>query len=193
MTSCWRSDTAGDDPGAGCEPMSCGSTSRPRREHWASCAGRNHLVHARASRLETGCPPQRAAFWAFPFGLAGGRYGWDLSAAGPEAAVDFALDELAGMFGSGVRKNLVKSHAAGWADKPSTLGAYAAAMPGHYSARVEFARPAGDRICFVGEAVAMSRVQLYDRSVHRPYGWRDDAMRTLSGWSSLRGRPAVHR
>ena len=138
-------------------------------------------------------PAATCCFLAFPFGLAGGRYGWDLSAAGPEAAVDFALDELAGMFGSGVRKNLVKSHAAGWADKPSTLGAYAAAMPGHYSARVEFARPAGDRICFVGEAVAMSRVQLYDRSVHRPYGWRDDAMRTLSGWSSLRGRPAVHR
>ena len=34
------------------------------------------------------------------------------------------------------------------------LGAYAAAIPGHYGARTELAKPLADRLFFAGEAVA---------------------------------------
>lgn len=102
--------------------------------------------------------------WPFDFdlmiGWVGGQFGWEVSAAGPDAAIDFALGEVVKMVGSNARKHFVKGHLTGWADNPWTLGAYAAAMPGYHSARSELARPIADRLFFAGEAVAGPYIML---------------------------------
>ena len=96
--------------------------------------------------------------WPFDFdimiGWIGGQFGWEMSAAGPDAAVDFALEELVKMVGSNARKHFVKGHLTGWANNPGTLGAYAAATPGHYVARADLAKPLAEQLFFAGEAVA---------------------------------------
>jgi monoamine oxidase len=102
--------------------------------------------------------------WPFDFdhmfGFVGGSFGWELSAAGTDAAVDFALGEVVKMVGSDARKHFVKGHLTGWAENPHTLGAYATARPGHHSARADLATPVGDRIFFAGEATAGPYIML---------------------------------
>ena len=102
--------------------------------------------------------------WPFDFdimiGWVGGEFGWELSAAGTDAAVDFALEEVVKMVGSDARQHFVTGHLTGWAENPWTLGAYAAAMPGHYGARAELAKPIADRLFFAGEAVAAPYMML---------------------------------
>jgi monoamine oxidase len=111
-------------------------------------------------------PAEACYFLTYPFGydlmvgFVGGAFGWQLSAEGTDAAVDFALGEVVKMVGSKARDHFVKGHLTGWADNPWTYGAYAAATPGHYDARADLAQPVGDRIYFAGEAVAMPYVQL---------------------------------
>ena len=96
--------------------------------------------------------------WPFQFnlmvGFVGGEFGWDLSAKGSRAAIDFALGELVKMLGSDVRKHFVKGFLTGWASDPLTLGAYSAAKPGHYQARIELARSLHNRLFFAGEAAS---------------------------------------
>lgn len=117
-------------------------------------------------RVPNQMPAEACYFLTWPFGFdimvgfVGGAFGWQLSAEGRAAAVDFALGEVVKMFGAKARNHFVKGHLTGWADNPWTRGAYAAARPGHYSARAELARPLGDRVFFAGEAVAMPYVQL---------------------------------
>jgi monoamine oxidase len=102
--------------------------------------------------------------WPFDFdimiGWIGGQFGWEMSAAGTDAAVDFALEEVVKMVGGDARKHFVKGHLTGWAENPWTLGAYAAAAPGHYGARAELAKPLADRLFFAGEAVAAPYMML---------------------------------
>ena len=78
-------------------------------------------------------------------GFAGGAFGWELSAAGESAAIDFALGEVVKLVGSDARKRFVRGRMSGWAANPNTLGAYAAARPGRWSAREALARPVGER------------------------------------------------
>ena len=111
--------------------------------------------------------PAEACFfltWPFGFnimiGFVGGDFGWRLSAAGTEAAVDFALGEVVKMVGSDARRHFVKGHLTQWASNPWTQGAYSAARPGHFSARAELARPLGNRLFFAGEATAVRYQQL---------------------------------
>lgn len=105
-------------------------------------------------------PAEACYFLAWPFdfdvliGFVGGSFGWELSAAGSEAAVDFALGEVVKIAGSKARDHFVKGHLTGWAGNPLTRGAYAAARPGHYDARRKLAEPLGQRLFFAGEAVA---------------------------------------
>ncbi|KQY75574.1 hypothetical protein ASD25_12035 [Brevundimonas sp. Root1423] len=104
-------------------------------------------------------------FLSFPFtsdlmvGFVGGDLGWELSAAGEAAAVDFATQGLVEMFGSDAARAVVKGALTPWASNPWTRGAYAAASPGRYGAREALARPVGDRIFFAGEAVAGGLIQ----------------------------------
>ena len=111
-------------------------------------------------------PAEACYFLSFPFGFnimigfIGGQFGWQLSAEGTEAAVDFALNEVVNMVGGKARDHFIKGHLTGWAENPWTYGAYAAATPGHHSARADLAKPIGDRVFFAGEAVATPYHQL---------------------------------
>ena len=111
-------------------------------------------------------PAEACYFLTWPFGqdlmigFVGGAFGWELSAAGQEAAVDFALKELERMLGGDVRRHFVKGHLTRWAENPFTEGAYAAARPGHYDARAHLAEPLAERLFFAGEAMAGPYVAL---------------------------------
>lgn len=104
-------------------------------------------------------------FLAFPFdtplliGFVGGDLGWELSAMGEAAAVDFAIQGLVEMFGADAARHVVGGGLTPWAWNPWTRGAYAAAAPGRFGARAALARPVGERLFFAGEALAGGLVQ----------------------------------
>lgn len=105
-------------------------------------------------------PAEACFFLALPHaqpvlvGFVGGAFGWALSREGEAAAVDFATGELVKMFGTDARKHITGGLLTDWAENPLTLGAYAAARPGHFKARETLAEPLGGRVFFAGEAVA---------------------------------------
>ncbi|GGF41434.1 amine oxidase [Aliidongia dinghuensis] len=84
----------------------------------------------------------------------GGNLARELAAAGPDAFAAFALDELAGLFGSDIRKRLVPLAASAWTRDPWSLGAYSYAKPGHADDRAILAAPVDDRLFFAGEATS---------------------------------------
>jgi monoamine oxidase len=99
-------------------------------------------------------------FLAFPFdfnlmiGFVGGDFGWEMSAAGRDVAVDFATGALKRMFGNDAGKHVVKGELSRWASNPWVRGAYSAARPGRTAARRELGRPVANRLYFAGEALA---------------------------------------
>ena len=105
-------------------------------------------------------PAEACYFLTWPFdynvmiGFAGGGFGWELSGAGTDAAVDFALGKVVKMVGSDAKNRFVKGTLSQWANDPLVMGAYAAPRPGRAEARIELARQLGDRLFFAGEAVA---------------------------------------
>lgn len=109
--------------------------------------------------------PAKAAYfltWPFGFdlmvGFLGGEFGWEMSAAGTDATVDFTLGEVVKTLGSDARKHFVKGGLSQWANDPLVRGAYAMPKPGRASARGELSRQLDDRLFFAGEAVAGSYV-----------------------------------
>jgi monoamine oxidase len=71
---------------------------------------------------------------------------------GLEAGFANACEELAGLFGSDVRRTVRPLVASGWSRNPHVGGAYSCALPGHAPAREVLARPFDDRLFFAGEA-----------------------------------------
>lgn len=100
-----------------------------------------------------------AYFLAWPFdsnlmiGFVGGRFGWALSQESDLATIDFALTELAKIFGGAVRRHIVKGGFTRWATDPDMLGSYAHQRPGWPGARQALGLPLG-RLFFAGEATA---------------------------------------
>lgn len=82
----------------------------------------------------------------------GGALAQELERAGKEAMAAFALDELAGLFGSGVRGRLRPAAASGWSADPWAMGAYSYARPGGAEGRTVLARPVMERLFIAGEA-----------------------------------------
>lgn len=89
------------------------------------------------------------------FAYAAGRFGEALEHAGPDAMVDFALEQLTRMYGSNVRRALHRPLCTDWATRPSTLGAYSSARPGHASCREQLNQPLGGHVFFAGEATSL--------------------------------------
>ncbi|MQT11479.1 flavin monoamine oxidase family protein [Segnochrobactrum spirostomi] len=85
-------------------------------------------------------------------GYFGGALARDLEAGGTAAFTAFALDELAGILGSGIRAKLTPITSTAWARDPFALGSYSQARPGRADARLTLAAPVGDRLFFAGEA-----------------------------------------
>lgn len=96
-----------------------------------------------------------------PFGLPlatvyfGGAYAHDVAAAGSEAIIAAAMDELTAVFGSKVRRNVTRSIATGWDADPWSRGAYSAALPGRARARNKLQEPLSERVFFAGEACSI--------------------------------------
>src|SRR5256885_2027393 len=59
-----------------------------------------------------------------------GKLGAGLAEQGEAAMTAFALDWLAGMFGSDVKQAVKRTHATRWTKEPWALGAFSAASPG---------------------------------------------------------------
>ena len=71
---------------------------------------------------------------------------------GPAAGFAHAADQLAALFGSGVRRNLHPLVASSWGRMTHVRGAYSYALPGHAAARKDLALPFEHRLFFAGEA-----------------------------------------
>ncbi|MDB5452766.1 MAG: FAD-dependent oxidoreductase [Caulobacteraceae bacterium] len=110
-----------------------------------------HLF-GRPDRTET------ASYHLRPFGrpylevFVGGRTAGNLEGEGPGATAAFAIEELAALMGSDIRRQLTPLGETAWAADPWALGSYSHALPGFAGARAVLATPVEDRIFFAGEA-----------------------------------------
>jgi monoamine oxidase len=75
---------------------------------------------------------------------------------GIDSAFAFALDQLVGLFGSGIRGKLRPLAASAWSRDHRIGGSYSYALPGSVEARAELARSFDQRIFFAGEATSRS-------------------------------------
>jgi monoamine oxidase len=71
---------------------------------------------------------------------------------GPATGFAHAIDQLAGLFGSNVRRKLQPLVASNWGRTTYVGGAYSHALPGHAAARKDLALPFEERLFFAGEA-----------------------------------------
>jgi monoamine oxidase len=100
-----------------------------------------------------------ASFLTWPFdnnliiGFVGGRFAWELTGAGEEVAIDFALTQLRKILGSTVDQHFVKGAFTRWGRNPNVMGAFAYARPGAALARDALAQPLNNRLWFAGEAL----------------------------------------
>ena len=105
--------------------------------------------------------PDRTATGSYhlrPFGrpvieaFFGGAHARALEAEGGGAAAAFAIEELAGVYGTGIRRRLSVLATTAWASDPWARGSYSHALPGHAGDRAILAAPVDERLFFAGEA-----------------------------------------
>jgi len=82
----------------------------------------------------------------------GGDFGKELEQAGIKAGVDWGLNEMVRIYGSDVKKHLIKGNVTRWGEHPWTLGSYAAAEPGYFHMRAALRQTLADKVFFAGEA-----------------------------------------
>ncbi|MCC5976116.1 MAG: FAD-dependent oxidoreductase [Rubellimicrobium sp.] len=87
----------------------------------------------------------------------GGSFSRELLAAGPQAAIDHALETLVNIFGSGLRRKFIKGHATAWRHEPFVRGSYSGALPGGSDQRAALRQPHAEHIHFAGEATHRSQ------------------------------------
>jgi monoamine oxidase len=101
-----------------------------------------------------------ASYYIRPLGAAtiecffGGQGARHLFDGGLEAAYDYALGQLSGLFGAEIRRTLRPLAASDWSRMPHIGGAYSYALPERAAARKVLARPFEDRLFFAGEATS---------------------------------------
>ncbi len=101
-----------------------------------------------------------ASYHLLPFGrpliegFVGGETARELEVDG-DAFASFARDELAGLFGSGIRRRLEPIAQSRWGRHPFARGSYSHARPGHAEARAVLAGDLDGRLFFAGEACSM--------------------------------------
>ncbi len=109
-------------------------------------------VLGHTDRTATGGYLLRPHGWPLISGYFGGRLAAELERQGPEAMTAFALDELAGIYGAGIRDRLSFLAASAWVGDRFARGAYSSALPGHADDRAALAAPVDNRLFFAGEA-----------------------------------------
>ena len=82
----------------------------------------------------------------------GGEGAQMIEESGPAAGFEYAIDELAALFGTEARRNLRPLIASCWSRTTSIGGGYSYALPGRSAARRRLASPFEDRLFFAGEA-----------------------------------------
>ncbi len=82
----------------------------------------------------------------------GGAHARSLEGQGPGAATAFAIEELVGIYGSGVRSRVHVLAETAWAADPFAGGSYSHALPGRAGDRARLAAPVDNRLFFAGEA-----------------------------------------
>jgi monoamine oxidase len=87
-------------------------------------------------------------------GFFGGNGARALEELGEEGAAAFAIEELAALLGSGIRKRLTPITLSCWAHEPWIGGSYSHACPLHADAREQLANAGDERIAFAGEHVS---------------------------------------
>jgi monoamine oxidase len=86
----------------------------------------------------------------------GGRFAAGLERDGFDAMAAFATDELAGLLGSDVRRQLRPLKASFWRQDEFARGSYSYALPGHADDRTRLAMPVDERLFFAGEACSLN-------------------------------------
>jgi monoamine oxidase len=120
-------------------------------------------------------------------GHCGGPLGRELEAAGPDAMVELALEQLTQMFGAAVRRHVTATASTAWCGDPWIRGGYSVCRPGHADARPRLSQPVHDRVLLAGEACAPARFG----TVNGAHDSGADAARRIAGW--LRRGPAERR
>jgi len=82
----------------------------------------------------------------------GGRFADWLERQGQDAAHDYALTQIAEVFGHGIKDHVTRSIVTAWRGDPWTHGSYTCALPGQAHQREELARDVEGRLFFAGEA-----------------------------------------
>lgn len=82
----------------------------------------------------------------------GGAHARALEGEGPGAATAFAIEELASIYGSGIRARVHALAETAWASDPFAGGSYSHALPGRAGDRARLAAPVDNRLFFAGEA-----------------------------------------
>jgi monoamine oxidase len=111
----------------------------------------SHLVGA-LDRTATGSYQMRPHGRPMVAAYFGGALALDLERAGAAAMTDFAVGELAGLFGTAIRQRLHPLANSAWATDAFARGSYSFALPGHAGDRAILAAPVDDRLFFAGEA-----------------------------------------
>jgi monoamine oxidase len=111
----------------------------------------SHLVGA-LDRIATGSYQMRPHGRPMVAAYFGGALALDLERAGAAAMADFAVGELAGLFGTSIRQRLRRLASSAWATDAFARGSYSFALPGHAGDRAILAAPIDDRLFFAGEA-----------------------------------------
>ena len=103
-----------------------------------------------------------AAYQFRPFGRPmieayfGGALAAELEAGGEGAFFDFALAELAGLFGARFSRRVAPLRLHRWGSDPFARGSYSYALPGKADCRAALAAPVDGRLFFAGEACSRS-------------------------------------
>ena len=85
----------------------------------------------------------------------GGHHAIWMEKQGQQASHEFAVNQVAEVFGNDIRKHEIRSIATAWTTDPWTRGSYTCALPGQAHQRVELARSIEDCLFFAGEATTV--------------------------------------
>ena len=114
-----------------------------------------HLI-GKTDRAETGGYQLRPHGWPAIGAYFGGQFAAGLEREGPAGMAGFAIDELVGLFGAGIRARLTPLASSAWVLDPLATGSYSCALPGHADDREILAAPIDERLFFAGEACSIA-------------------------------------
>ena len=111
------------------------------------------LIFEKASGPRTAALLANASGGSLSLVRVGGTFARDLAREGEDAMIAFALEWIAGLFGSQAKQAVKRTHATQWGKEPWVLGGFSAAAPGGQPGRRVLMEPVRDRLFFAGEAV----------------------------------------